>query len=116
MDNIKKWADDAKNCGHNGRENFLWIYVLGGCGCGSADDLAELAWKTLDHFATDIGKREYNLIYDNNAMEVIAHWMDSLGLIEHGTSIAGSWLTEEGKALYDIVKDLEPTISEHNRI
>lgn len=38
--------------------------------------------------------------------ELFAHWFDSAGLLEHGSSLAGSWLTPKGE---QIVKCLCPT-------
>lgn len=42
-------------------------------------------------------------MYDdkNRSKEIIAHWLDSKNLIEHGSSIQGSWLNENGKKLYE---------------
>ena len=103
MDKNKKykWESDLKECAYDSKEEFLWIYVMGGCGCGSSEELQEMAWKVFKLFADGSGERW--TIYDKLEYEAIAHWLDSLELIEHGTSIGGSWLSEEGKKLYKLL-------------
>lgn len=92
----------------DGKEGFLWIYVLEGCGCGSSDTLKQMAWDVFEMFAQEISDQRWQKIYEGDnalAYETLAHWIDSKGLIEHGGSIAGSWLTSGGKALYDALKE-----------
>jgi len=91
------WELEKYDC--NSKEEFLWIYVLDGCGCGSANELQKLAWKVFELFATHHKERKWS-IYDDKKTEIIAHWLNSKGLLEHGTSIGGSWLSEKGECLY----------------
>jgi len=100
-----EWEKDFKECDFDSKEEFLWIYVLGGCGCGSYDENIKNAWKVFELFATPFDDRRFS-VYDKPEYEIIAHWLDSKNLIEHGTSIAGSWLTEEGEKLYYLLKNL----------
>lgn len=89
-------------------KGWLWIGVLGGCGCGSTEELEDLAFSLLEDFSysgDDWDKRKLN-IYDDLALEVLAHWMDDAGLTEHGTSISGSWLTDKGEQVYKTIKEL----------
>lgn len=82
-----------------------WFFtgVLGGCGCGSSDELGERAIVVLENFASDDWENRFS-VYDNEADEVLAHWMHSRDLIEHGSGISGSWLTEKGKNVFEIIK------------
>lgn len=93
---------DQDGASYNSPQEWLWS-LLGGCGCGSSDYFAEKSVKVLKHFATEHMKRDWD-IYEDEAAEVIAHWMDSKGWIEHGTSIGGSWLSDEGKEIYEVIK------------
>lgn len=70
---------------------------MNGCGCGSDNETD--AWEVFKRFhdRTDDRWEMYN--DGMRHLEVLAHWMDSLGLIEHGSSIAGSWLSEDGEWL-----------------
>jgi hypothetical protein len=88
---------------------WFWIMILGGCGCGSADEFAEMAIKLLSFFATPHDQRnleDADTPYGNTTMEVLAHWMDSKDLIEHGTGIGGSWLTAKGNQIHECIKQL----------
>lgn len=91
------------DCHYESPLEWLWIEVLGGCGCGSGDN-GELAWGVLEHFATPHEERPFPWYYESREREVLAHWLDSKELIEHGTSAAGSWLTEEGKRVHGIIQ------------
>jgi hypothetical protein len=101
---------DQDGVSHDSPAAYLWD-ILGGCGCGSADELGEKAVKVLRLFATDTDFNLRKFIYEDTANEILAHWMDSKGLIEHGTSIGGSWLTEEGKQVWNA---LSPHIQEES--
>jgi hypothetical protein len=96
---------DQNGTSYDSPQQWLWS-ILGGCGCGSSDELAERAVKVLKLFTTEHMERSWS-IYDDPTNEVIAHWMDSKGLIEHGTGIGGSWLTDKGKEIYEAIKKLE---------
>jgi hypothetical protein len=41
--------------------------------------------------------------------EIIAHWMDAKGLLEHGSSVNGSWLTDDGKRVLACVEACSPS-------
>jgi hypothetical protein len=81
---------------------FLWLGVLGGCGCGRSEVLAESAWRVLsrlhDHHATGAPFKGWSL-----AAELLAHWMNDKDLIEHGTGLSGAWLTDLGQSVYDAI-------------
>lgn len=38
--------------------------------------------------------------------DFMLHWLDSVGLTDHGISIYGSWLTKKGEALRDYLKEV----------
>lgn len=73
-------------------KHFFYYEKLGWCGCGCPEDaercvlnlLSEIKVKTADVYADDL-------------LLCLAYTLDHAGLLEHGTSIGGAWLTEEGK-------------------
>lgn len=95
---------DQDGVSHYSPKEWLWD-ELGGCGCGSSDELAEDVWLVLKEFATDFDKRELD-IYENKVYELIAHWLNDGEFAEHGISVGGSWLTEKGKQFYQSIKEL----------
>lgn len=99
MDKEYKWKKYIAECHYESPADFLWFYIMNGCGCGSFNDFKAEAWKLFEDFALN-REAKWDL-YDNPVRELLAHWLDSKGLVEHGTSIRGSWLNEQGKTLYD---------------
>jgi len=94
------WERDYKECYFESKEDFLWIYVLGGCGCGSAEEISKIAWKVFEEFGKPHEERTLK-IYEKIEYEIIAHWLDDKKLTEHGTSVCGSWLSDSGRKLYE---------------
>lgn len=93
---------DQDGVSHNSPNGWLWDF-LGGCGCGSSEQLESRARKIFDNFATKHMSREFS-IYDDLTNETLAHWMDSVGLLEHGSGIAGSGLSEKGEQVHESLK------------
>lgn len=103
---LKQWLNSIKECDIESKEEALWIYVMGGCGCGSSDELAKKAWKIFNHFATKIEERDIKYsIYNDSSDEIISHWLAFLELTEHGSGIGSSWLTEEGQEVYKAINE-----------
>lgn len=83
-------------------ENYVTIGLCGLCGCGDEgikEDLVNIIKRTkqieggspMVQFTKEERESPYN--------ELLLHVLDHAKLIEHGTSIYGSWLTEKGKAV-----------------
>lgn len=100
MDITEYEAPDG--CHYKSPSEYLWIAILGGCGCGSGD-LPYRAAEVLRNFGREHLSKERWSVYDDAANEVLAHWLDSKGLIEHGGSVNGSWLTDKGEELLHII-------------
>ena len=98
-----KWEKELRECHYERPADFLWFYVMNGCGCGSSDEFKELAWDVFSAFAED--KPSKWELYENPIREMVAQWLYSCGLLEHGTSIRGAWLDDEGQQLYDALKE-----------
>ena len=75
---------------------WLFCGILGGCGCGSSDAFADEAVRLLRDFSS---QQRTVSVYADRFHELLAHWFDHAGLIEHGTSIAYPWLSPRGKAV-----------------
>ena len=87
-------------------ESWFFCDILGGCGCGTSEDLATKAIGLLIDLAAP--ERDYNAFaikYNDQFWELLMHWFDHAGLVEHGTSIFGSWLTDKGQAIHKILVD-----------
>ena len=95
----RDWVDQS-GCHWDDPADWFFVDILGGCGCGTTS-VPERAVSLLEYFATDHMQRTYKMDLTD---EVIAHWFDSHDLIEHGTSIYGSWLTDKGREIYEVLQ------------
>lgn len=84
-------------------ENYDLIHELGICGCGCP-------WEAY-HAVLDMLKRAEDrkngklILDDNNPHELfMTYTLDRLGLLEHGCSIYGAWLTDKGKKMIEALE------------
>lgn len=91
-----------------GVHSWYFIEVMGFCGCYS-DDLFSDIMAVLRKF-----EKKPCLYYDainldgpDKYKEMILHVMTDKGLLEHGSSVRGSWLTERGKQVIKTIMDNE---------
>lgn len=92
-------------------EEFLTGFfgeVFGFCGCGCLSMSIKFVRDILNSYED---REEDNLspylnfdkakevCGNDNITDFMLHWLDSMELTEHGSSVYGSWLTEKGEAL-----------------
>ncbi len=87
-------------------EDYLWITIMGACGCGTGV-APYRAVEILENFKKEYTDKTRFDVYDNLADEVIAHWLDKVGLLDHGGSIGGSWITDKGKEVLAEIEGME---------
>lgn len=87
-------------------EDFFYYEKLNWCGCGYPDeaksvirDYLEVVNKKFDNDADFYDKFGVKYVYDDKLLLCLAYTIDAAGFTEHGTSIGGAWLTDEGKML-----------------
>ena len=99
-------------------EEFLTGFfgeAFGFCGCGCLSMSIKFVRDILNCFED---REEDNLSQylnldkakevcgNDNITDFILHWLDSVGLTDHSSSVYGSWLTEKGKALRNYLKEV----------
>ncbi len=79
--------------------------ALGACGCSELHTMVDVVKDLLDWCG--VYKRiPYSLLYNSDGVYyLLVGRLDSLGLIEHGTSIRHPFLTEWGKKLLKALKE-----------
>lgn len=93
---------------YKGTAEYVWE-LLGFCGCGDPDAALAYVADTLAKFALPEGS--YDAIaaqFDGSGIPdglsyFYLYRLDDLELIEHGSNIRGSWLTERGKNLLGVL-------------
>jgi hypothetical protein len=76
---------------------YLWFDVLGGCGCGNADVIGV---ETATLFSAIAKRCAHAEIFADSYHELMAHWFDSLQLIDHGSNIGSSVLSDKGRQVW----------------
>lgn len=84
--------------------NYFYYTRLNWCGCGDPDLAKETLRKFLDaHLNFDDRQKKLQTyfgvecIFENALLACLAYTMDAAEFTEHGTSIIGAWLTEDGE-------------------
>jgi len=76
------------------------------CGCGSPD----LVWSWIRSFLEDPGQLRQHL--EEPTWWFCAYVIGSVGLTEHGGSIAGAWLTQDGQEVLEWLHEHGPDWAE----
>jgi len=91
----------------------FWCEKLGFCGCGCPEDTAKYLLSLLNilNFDNDYEKKMELLGEDNEPRSyLILYLLDKAGWTEHGGSVGGCWLSDEGKkvrkSLEELTKDI----------
>ena len=89
----------------------FYYEILSFCGCGSPNSICDLLLDFLECFTGDHDRIDRNLVgklLSENSNHILydfmLYFLDSKGFTEHGTSIYGSWLTEEGMLYRELLK------------
>lgn len=91
--------------------------LLGMCGCGMPEDAYNFCRDALMCFDrrgchdrpptrewidAESALKDLIVSRPDDAAHVIAHLLDNLKLLEHGSSVGGSWLTPDGERIVDL--------------
>ena len=90
---------DATGCYWESPVDALYGGVLGLCGCGfSVHIRMDLRALLLSRETPGVGLRPLPELSDPSPLyrEVLLHLLTDAGLLEHGSTVVGSWLTELG--------------------
>lgn len=98
-------------------EEFLksfFIEAFGFCGCGCLSMSIKFVRDVLNCYEDEEGLSSPHLNLDkaievcgnDNITDFMLHWLDTVELTNHGSSVYGSWLEEKGKALRDYLKEV----------
>ena len=104
-DNRVTWTADDNSPGVH---QWYFIEVMGFCGCYSDDlfsDIMAVLWEFEKKPCLYLVA--INLEGPDKYKELILHVMTDKGLLEHGSSIRGSWLTEKGKQVIKTIRENE---------
>ena len=96
-------------------DNFIYYSILRFCGCGIREEAKKVILTALESCsrAEEDDGLEYrekvlgSCVYDNPMWMFVYYTLDSYRLIDHGTSIAHSWLTELGEMYLWVLRKLE---------
>ena len=100
------WIDD-EGVAWTSRQSFVGIALLGFCGCGAEDDALDFVLEALECFEDrENGYGRIHALVPRNGMGAfVLYQFDHLGLIEHGSTVRGSWLTDDGRAVLAFLRE-----------
>lgn len=101
--------------------NRFYYEELKFCDCGNPEDIMQLIKDILNQIEH---KRDDEKTYEDNQEEIIKifnfngkvnhavrdfilNYLDIVGLLEHGGSIGGSWLTEKGQVILSLMNQVD---------
>jgi hypothetical protein len=90
--------------------HWWWYEQANYCGCGDQVRVLELLRYGLRVTADPAAKLGPPVAWPEDALWLLAYQLDAWELTEHGTSLAGAWLTDDGRRLLnalEAVPDLE---------
>jgi len=101
------------------KEEFETIYFgeIGMCGCGNPEGVKKFIYELLknhkefkDEIITfevmvDNRKRIINETDTDVVFEFVFHVLAYNDLLEHGSSVGGSWFTEKGEHFFDLLSE-----------
>jgi hypothetical protein len=91
------------------------------CGCGSPETVVKLVRDALAAIKarSDGEFKEDYLVpvlgpLDSPTRLFFLYWLDAVGLTEHGGSVYGSWLTDKGKQVLELLRGLGEGLDDEN--
>ena len=90
------------------KEFHDWLSNAGFCGCGQPASAIHTikrtlaAMKTHDNRITNLNKA----LPDEGSQHIVLYWLDHNGVIEHGGSVGGGWLTDLGEQMLSLLESL----------
>lgn len=79
------------------------------CGCGERDKMWTAIHNYLENFSLigdDWTKRTIELV--TGEQYFLAYYLDDIGLLDHGSGIGGSWITEQGGQVLEFLRTISP--------
>ena len=89
---------------------LFYYEILGFCGCGSPQMILNRVIVPLLEAFIDGPYENFDINYGKNTglseavVEFFLHYLDELGLTNHGSSVWGSWLEESGRMWREVLR------------
>lgn len=93
-DNCRGWEADDDIGDVN---EALVSTELGWCGCGSPEEVDRMMLAYLEARAEEDWPKPHPEGVSEDAEQLLSYIADALGWTEHGGSVGGAWLTDDGK-------------------
>lgn len=82
---------------------------FGACGCSELETMINVVRDLLSWATSTKERKSYDTLFDNpGVFYLLAGRLDSLELIEHGTSIRHPWITDKGALLLRALQTITP--------
>lgn len=105
--------NDENGFYYSNYRDYVFTELLDYCGCYD-QDLYDDIFKVLLAYDVEIGQSPYVTdlgIEPQKYAELILHDLNRIGLLEHGSAVRASWVTDEGR---EVIKKIKEEISRAN--
>ena len=76
------------------------------CGCGCPEEAISFLLELLELCPLYDNREPFEKLIPNEGLQYLTlYTLDHFDLIEHGTSVRGSWLTDKGKAILELLRN-----------
>jgi hypothetical protein len=91
------------------RAHFDSFNRLGVCGCGNPEEVLAVYHRLMWRLAEKRFDGRLAEVTDGHELwlDTMLYTLDAFGLTEHGTSVGGSWLSEDGERCLEVLDVLE---------
>lgn len=95
----------------------LYFGKMGMCGCGRPNDVKKLIHYLIDNQEKrgrdeisfeEMQSNRMSIIRETDSdviFEFVFHYLNDKGIMEHGNSVYGSWLTPKGKRFFELLSE-----------
>ena len=111
MKELLKWDESIQRfiepdeCSWETVEEWIAIGLCNMCGCGNDQVKADV----IETFKA-VAEKTLKIDREDKYQELILNVLTGANLLEHGTVVNHSWLTEQGGAVYGLLKNYPSTV------
>lgn len=78
--------------------------LIGICSCGSPVEYLREVERILGQIERNKAGDPNEWVFPSRADELVMQFLDSRGILEHGSSIVGAWISDDGRRVLELIR------------